>query len=170
MKKLTILLFFLSLNISSCSNSKIDPTYPENPDIVRKTRGGRFFNDPVTIYGNNKKFDEKTKQVTIDNKKPLWLASVDVIGGLFPIAIIDNDSGIIVTEWYQNGDNKNARIKINAVVKNNEIKEENLTISIFNQEKDKKGLWNDKKIDNNIVVKLIKEKIIEKAKQASTSK
>ena len=168
MTKSAILLFVISLAISSCSSPKIDPTYPENPDIVRKTRAGRFFNDPVTIYGGNKKANEKAKQVEIENKNPLWLASIDVVGSLFPIAIIDANSGIIVTEWYQNNDSQNERIKINALVKGGgEIKEENLTISIFNQTRDKKGLWNDKKIDNAIAVKLIKEKIIEKAKQAS---
>lgn len=164
MRKLTILLFFLF--ILACSNPKIDPTYPENPDIVRKTRGGRFFGYPVTVYGGNKKVDEKAKQVAIDNKNPLWIASVDVIGNLFPIAIIDANSGIIVSEWYQSNNNQNERIKINTVIKSNEIKEENLTISIFNQTKDKNGLWNDKKTDNSIAVKLIKEKILEKAKQA----
>jgi len=167
MKKSVILLFAICLTILSCSGVKVDPTYPENPDIVRKTRGGRFFKDPVTVYGGNKKMDEKEKQIEAQSKNPLWLASIDMISGLFPVAIIDANSGIIVTEWYQSDGSQNERIKINALVKDSEIKEENLIISIFNQTKDKKGLWNDKKVDNSIAVKLIKEKIIEKAKQAS---
>lgn len=160
MKKIILsvaLLFF-----AACSNSEIKREYPEDPAIVRKSRGGKFFKDDVTLYG---KKDQKkpAEKISEENKNPLWISSVEVISNLLPISVMDSKSGFIVTEWYQDEKNTNERIKINLLVKGDQIKNENLSLSLFRQKKDADGIWHDQPLGDDLSIKLIKEKILDKA-------
>jgi hypothetical protein len=160
--KIIFIISLISL-VSACQNSSIDHTYPENPENIRKQRAGKFFDD-VTFFDKKSKNQSQnsTKQT---NQSKLWIASLEVIGALLPIDAADQNSGLIVTEWYQDGENKNQRIKINLLVKGFEIKQENLLLSIFRQSKNSKGNWDDEKsTSNSLSAQMIKEKIIQKAK------
>lgn len=160
-------LFILALALlSSCSKADIEYKYPENPDIVRKSRAGKFFNSDLVLFGkNNNQISAFNSKNTKDVNYPLWLASLEVVGNLFPIATADANSGLIITDWYQDSGSDKTRAKINLMVKSKEIKDESLMISIFRQKKDSKGNWQDDKLDQGLAVKLIKEKIIQEAKQ-----
>jgi hypothetical protein len=171
MEKLTILSLILSLVVfsASCSNSDINYNYPENPNTARKQRAGKFF-DEIKLFNNH------NKQTFIDsnqdnNSNPLWIASVEVIGKLMPIAVIDSNSGLIITKWSLDDKNKNQRIKINLLIKGGQIKENNIILSIFKQQKDKKGNWIAQRAESkNLSSKLIKEKILKKAEEISAGK
>jgi hypothetical protein len=157
MKKL-ILLSFLAL--ISCKNSTIDYSYPENPENIRKQRAGKFF-DNTNLF-NDKKVADKVEKKT---SAPLWVSSIEVISALLPIATADESSGLIITEWYQDGQNQNDRIKINLLVKGKEAVKENLVLTIFRQTKDSKGAWIDEQSSNqSISAQMIKDKIIKKTK------
>jgi Domain of unknown function (DUF3576) len=162
MKK--IILSATLLVLASCSSDNINRNYPEDPAIVRKSRAGKFFKDDLTVYGGKKDQKKSADKTSEENKNPLWSASVEVISNLLPISTIDSKSGIILTEWYQDDKNKNERIKINLLIKDNQIKDENLSLSLFKQKKDSSGNWQDEASDNNLAIKLIKEKILDKAK------
>jgi hypothetical protein len=160
MKK--ILSISLIILISACQNSNIDHTYPKNPENIRQKRAGKFFDDITVFDGKSKKSSENSIKHTSKNK--LWISSLEVIGGLLPIDVADQNSGLIVTEWYQDGGNKNQRIKINLLVKGSEPTKSNLLLSIFRQSKNSKGNWDDEKSNNNsISAHMIKEKIIQKS-------
>lgn len=165
MKKIIILVAVL---LASCKSSKIDYSYPEDPNLARKERAGKFFDD-ITFFGKKAdKKENKSEKITVENS--LWLASSEVIAQLLPISAIDASSGLIVTEWYQDSSNQNRRIKINLLVKGKEIVKENLVLSIFKQQKDKKGNWVDEKSDEqNLSSQLIKDKILDRAKMISSN-
>ncbi len=157
MKKL-ILLSFLAL-ISACQNSKVDYNYPENPENVRNNRAGKFF-DNKNLLSNK---DNKPVQKAVA-KNQLWLASVEIISALLPIDVADQDSGLIVTEWYKDGQNRDNRIKINLLVKGSEVKKENLVLTIFRQIKNDRGVWVDEQsTSQSLSAQMIRDKIIEKA-------
>lgn len=159
MKKL-ILLSFLTL-IFSCKNNVIDYSYPDNPENIRKQRAGKFY-DNISLFNGGKADDKKV--VNKKTSSPIWLASIEVISALLPISTIDENSGLIITEWYQDGQNKNDRIKINLLVKGSEAKKENLILTIFRQTKDSKGMWIDEQSNNqSLSTQMIKDKIIDKA-------
>lgn len=171
MKKILIAsLIFLS---AACAK-KIEYEYPNNQDYQRKSRAGSFLNEDLVVFG--KKKDEKKPEEAEEsqNNSALWQASVEVIGSLFPIDIVDKNSGIIATQWYQETALSDKRIKINALIKGREIVERNLRVSVFRQKKDLKGAWvgdglEDSEGENGekgITAKLIKEKILERAKKA----
>jgi hypothetical protein len=166
MKKL-ILLSFLAL--ISCKDSTIDYNYPDSSENVRKQRAGKFFENSNPF--NNKKTLDQNAVEKVEKKpsSPLWLSSIEVISALLPIATADENSGLIITEWYQDGQNQNgrqgSRIKINLLVKGKEAVKENLVLTIFRQTKDSKGAWIDEQSSNqSISAQMIKDKIIEKTK------
>ncbi len=125
--------------------------------------------DLVLLGGKN---DVKSvKQSENIKSSELWKSALAVVSGLFPIAIIDSDSGIIVSEWYQEK-NSAERIKINALVKGAEIKKENLQITIFRQRKvghAKDNAWSAPVLEDSdsgsLSAKLIQEKILERAQK-----
>ena len=161
MKKI-ILLSLIAL-ISSCQNSKVNYTYPENPKNIRNGRAGKFF-DNKNIFSSNKKTSALKTQAN-----QLWISSIEIISELLPISVADENSGLIVTQWYQDEQNKNdhqrSRMKINLLVKGKEIKEENLSLTIFRQTKNNKNIWVDEQSSNqSLSAQTIRDKIIEKAK------
>ena len=89
MKKL-ILLSFLTLLVA-CQNSKIDYTYPENPENIRKQRAGKFFDNDGVVGGKKTGEQKAGEQKPNEQKKahPLWLSSVGVIISLLPISAVD---------------------------------------------------------------------------------
>ncbi len=161
MKKL-ILLSFLAL-ISACQNSKVDYKYPENPENIRNGRAGKFFDNKNLLSIQ----DETPAQKPVV-KNQLWLASVEIISALLPIDVADQDSGLIVTEWYKDGQNKDDhqgnRIKINLLIKGSEVKKENLVLTIFRQVRNDRGVWVDEQsTSQSLTAHMIRDKIIDKA-------
>ena len=152
-------------SLFACSNTDVEYEYPKDPQNVRNLRAGKFFGDIVVYDGNKKRAKFNSKSSDKNSKNILWIASFEVISALFPIALVDSNSGVIVTDWYMDGKNKNARVKINVLVKDQDIKEKNLVISIFRQEKNDKDQWQDQQLnDKNLAIKLISGKILDKAK------
>lgn len=163
MQRITIICLLIIL--SSCSSDNIEYEYPQDPSIVRNSRAGRFFDDIVLFDGKDKKGSKSNFQSDQNKKNILWAASFEVVSSLFPIAIADSSFGIVVTDWYQDENNKESRVKINVLVKGKDIKEENLAVSIFRQKKDDKEQWQDQQADNsNLSARLLIDKIIGKAR------
>ncbi len=168
---------FFALVIFSCDAKKVSYNYPDNPDYARKSRAGMLFSDKdFAVIGGKK----ETKDAAKDEKNPaknegalaktkLWQSSIEVIGALFPIAIVDSNSGIITTEWYQDMQNSNERVKINAFVKGAAPTKENLQITIFRQIRSAKNpeSWESQNREDSaspsLVTKLLQEKILKKA-------
>lgn len=156
----------------SCSTESVSYNYPDNPDYARKSRAGLAFSKKdLVLFG--KKSDEKKANAKIGEIKSsdLWKSTLAVISGLFPIAIIDSDSGVIVSEWSQEK-NSVERIKINALVKGVEAKKENLQITIFRQKKigsKNDDSWGAPSLEDSdsesLSAKLIQEKILTRAQK-----
>ena len=158
MKKLILLSLLVVL--FSCKNNTIEYDYPENPENIRKQRAGKFFDDSNLFKGKKTNLNTDRQKIS----SPLWSASIEVIGALLPIAIADEHSGLIVSEWYKDGKSQNDRIKINLLVKGKDPKKENLLLTIFRQTKNSKNVWIDEKSSNqSLSSQMIKDKIIEKA-------
>ena len=160
MKK--IFLLTLATLLFACQNAQIEYNYPENPENVRKQRAGKFFDD-ITLFDDKKTNQNNTKIVNQDSKNQLWISSLEVVGGILPIALADEKSGLIVSEWYQNAKNPNQRIKVNLLVQGSQPIAENLSLTIFSQNKDNQGQWIQKQLDSNgASSQMIKSKIISK--------
>ena len=78
-----------------------------------------------------------------------------------PLASVDSNSGIIITDWYNLKGKENERIKISILVSTQELRADGVKVSMFKQIL-KSNTWKNVNVNPNIVQKL-ERKIITKA-------
>ena len=80
----------------------------------------------------NKAFGNATRGGTFDfaSSNELWRASLDVID-FMPLTSVNYSGGIIITDWYSDGNSSNESIKISIRFLTNEIRSDALEIKIF---------------------------------------
>ena len=133
--------------------------YPKDPKkrVEQNLAEGRGF----TL---NETFGNSGKGGTFDfaSSNELWRASLDVID-FMPLSSVNYSGGIIITDWYSDGQNINESIKISIRFLTNEIRSDALDIKIFNR-KCTNNLMNCKITETNkvLVTELTKE-ILKKA-------
>lgn len=168
MKKI-IILFFL-VNLFSCSLDDVKYDYPKDPGHAQKNRAGKYFKDDVTLYKYNNRPRIQSTSPGADNNK-LWVASLEVIGKLLPIVGADEPSGMIITDWYQDKNKQDQRMKINFLVKSGQIQEDSLVVYIFRQGRGINGAWFDIVGENDDpLVHQIKRNVVDRAKNLNQSK
>ncbi len=144
MKKfLSIFILLFGMFACKTSNDNIVQNYPEDPFLKRKQFAGNLFGnkDGIEIFKEKNKYDENT----------LWQKSIENISSILPISIIDQQSGLIITDWgkISNISNNNSLYKINVVVKGIKIDEKNLKISVF-KKKDNNDIDADFEVQDKI--------------------
>ena len=92
----------------------------------------------------------------------LWRASLDVID-FMPLTSVNYSGGIIITDWYSDGNSSNESIKISIRFLTNEIRSDALDIKIFTR-KCLENLMNCKIVETDkILVSELKKEILKKA-------
>ena len=133
--------------------------YPKDPKkrVEQNLAEGRGFtlNDTFGNTGKGGTFD-------FASSNELWRASLDVID-FMPLSSVNYSGGIIITDWYSDGQNINESIKISIRFLTNEIRSDALDIKIFNR-KCSNNFLNCKITETNkvLVTELTKE-ILKKA-------
>ena len=156
-----IVLFIISLiSLNSC-NGKLPGAdarkYPADPKkrIEQNIAEGKSF----------KLLDSKNpKGGTFDfaSSNELWRASLDVID-FMPLSSVNYSGGIIITDWYSDGNNQNESVKISIRFLTNEIRSDALDIKIFTR-KCKNNLMNCNVIETNkVLITELKKEILKKA-------
>jgi hypothetical protein len=92
----------------------------------------------------------------------LWKGSLETIG-FMPLSSADPFGGIIITDWYSNGQNSDERCKINIFIKGVELKTSNLKVSSFCQSFEK-NKWVDLPVNASSSAQL-ENAILNKAKK-----
>ena len=124
-----LITIFISIFLSSCNGKipgadarKISP----NPDerVRQNIEQGKGFRLSTQIGGKAGEFD-------FASSNELWRASLDTIE-FMPLALANYSGGIIVTDWYSDGDTQDKEsIKISIRFLSNEIRADALAIKIF---------------------------------------
>jgi len=83
-----------------------------------------------------------------------------------PLASVDSDSGVIITEWYNISDDE-TRIKINIQIFNDEMMDDSISVQLFQQKFDG-SKWVDQGNDAALADK-IKFSILEEARLLKTT-
>ena len=93
---------------------------------------------------------------------PLWRATLDTLD-FMPLVSANYSGGIIITDWYSDGNNSNESIKISIRFLTNEIRSDALDIKIFTR-KCLENLMNCKIIQTDkILMNELKKEILKKA-------
>jgi len=96
-----------------------------------------------------------------NTSNPLWRASLETIDFL-PLSTVDYSGGIIVTDWYSEGNNPDESIKITVRFLSNEIQSNSVKVIIHNKKCSASENCTVNEIDSNIKLELQKT-IIKKA-------
>ena len=165
--KLILLITTVSI-IQSCSSVKTKSEQVDINDIIYSPKqrhereivekGGDSFLKDIFMGGskNNKSY---ASQLSINPH--LWQASLDVLSSTMPLASVDSNSGIIISDWYNLKGKENERIKISVLVSTQELRADGVKVSIFKQTL-KSNTWKNTSINPEIIQK-IERKIIKKA-------
>ena len=117
------MLFFLN----SCGPLKYKPVdakeYPPNPDlrVAKNIEEGRGFRLTDTLRNNT------GGNFEFASSNPLWRASLDTID-FMPLLAANYSGGVIVTDWYNDGNSRNQSVKISIRFLTNEIRVDSLDI------------------------------------------
>ena len=159
--KLIVLFIIPLISLNSC-NGKLPGgdarKYPADPKkrVEQNIAEGKSFK----LFDSERKSTGGTFDFASSNE--LWRASLDVID-FMPLSSVNYSGGIIITDWYSDGNNQNESVKISIRFLTNEIRSDALDIKIFTR-KCKKTLMDCSftESNQNLVGELTKE-ILKKA-------
>ena len=164
-RKLLVVFFsiFFTFLITSCAvpdfakPKKVDNrTRPVNADerARQNINEGRGISLKGAMGGGKTTYEFSTSN-------PLWRASLETIDFL-PLSTVDYSGGIIITDWYSEGDNPDESIKITVRFLSNEIQSNSLKVIIHNKKCAASESCTVNEVDSNIKYELQKT-IITKA-------
>ena len=144
---ISISIIFLFL-LNSCGGfKKVDSDVPQNAqERARKNvQEGRGVSIGGMLGGR------KGTNYEFSSSNPMWRASVEILDFL-PFSVVDYSGGMLITDWYSEGNNNNSSLKITVRFLSNEVRSDSLKIIVH----EKKCVSN-----NNCAVKILNTKIKE---------
>ena len=94
------------------------------------------------------------------SSNPIWRASLDILD-FTPLSNVDYSGGIIITDWFENDNDKNSNLKISIKFLSNELRADGLDVTIF-EKKCLNSICKTRKLEKNISND-IKKTILKKA-------
>ena len=113
---------------SSSQNKELAMSDAENR---LRTGGGLFGKKGGISFGTNES-NNAVSSIGMPINPYLWKGSLETIG-FMPLSSADPFGGIIITDWYSDGQTINERCKINIFIKGLELKTSNLKVNTFCQ-------------------------------------
>ena len=90
---------------------------------------------------------------------PMWRATLDILD-FMPLTSADYGGGLIITDWYSDGNNTNDSVKISIRFLSNEIRADALKIQVFNKQCEReincKVTQTNPKIESELKVAILK--------------
>ena len=113
---------------NSAQNKELAMSDAEN----RLRTGGGLFGKKAGINLGTNKDNNAVSSIGMPINPYLWKGSLETIG-FMPLSSADPFGGIIITDWYSDGQTINERCKINIFIKGLELKTSNLKVNTFCQ-------------------------------------
>ena len=146
-------LFLIGLNACNGFNQTDARKFPPNPELrVKKNlEEGRGFRLDSAIKGSMKGGD-----FLFASANELWRASLDTID-FMPLSSVNYSGGIIITDWYSDGENLDESVKISIRFLTNEVRADALDIKIFYKKCNQVASCKISQKTGSLVVELKKE-------------
>ena len=144
-----------------------DIIYTKKQQAENRTRKhkGTFLRD---LFNTNKGSEKESySDVKLAVNPFLWQATLDILSSTMPLASVDSNSGIIITDWYNIKNKNSERVKISVLINSKELRADGIKVSIFKQVQTANS-WNNSAVNPKIVMNL-ERKIIQKAAKLSNS-
>ena len=156
--KTVFILLCLALMTGGCGKlSTPDWSKPIEPNARKRAQQNAIEGKGIGIplFDGNKKGGD----FLFASSNPMWKSTLDTLS-FISLANVDYSGGIIITDWYSDG-NTDEAIKITVRFLSNEIRADGLTVKIYKRDCIKEKC-NIKEIKTNLVVEL-KDSILKKA-------
>lgn len=147
---------FFSHNVFAESN------YPKTKEERKNDEMGSILQGSGIIFTPGKNKNESTKQQLHSVNKYLWQASIEILN-FAPLASVDSNSGVIITDWYSPKDNPKYSFKINVIIKEDVISPNAITVKIFKKLL-KNNTWQEIDQESKLAI-IIEDKILRKARE-----
>ena len=127
-----MILGFVFISLVSCEGMPGGDARKNPPDpkerVKKNLEEGRGFRLNDTIQGKGKKGGD----FLFASSNELWRASLDTID-FMPLASVNYSGGIIITDWYSDGNNDDESVKISIRFLTNEVRTDALDIKVFHK-------------------------------------
>ena len=163
MMKIIVFLITAGILLSSCEAVKYKKVsakdYPPEPEKrvkknIEEGKGFRLFENGFGKGGGT--FD-------FASANPLWRASLDTID-FMPLLSANYSGGIIITDWYNDGESKNQSIKITIRFLSNEVRADGIKVIIHKKRCGIQQTCTVKKVssalENELQVAILKKAVI----------
>lgn len=155
----------LVLTLAACEGVEKEAKYPTGAardgvsDDIYAEKDSIFGEGGLSILGGG---NDKNSTDVITVNSYLWRASLDTVS-FMPLTNVDPFGGVILTDWYSDGEKQNERYKLNVFVIGSQLRSDAIRVSAF-QQKQSRGKWKDVKVDPSIATK-IEDAILTRARQ-----
>ena len=159
---LSIIFFLTNCSNISTNSERLDKDIIKYPD-PRQRAVRKKIDEQGSFLSNIFKSDNKrnVNSLSLNINPFIWQASLDILSSTMPLASVDSNSGIIITDWYNVKGKENERIKISILVSTQELRADGVKVSVFKQVL-RSNSWKNVNFNSNIAQKL-ERKIITKA-------
>lgn len=135
--------------------------YPEREVDAKWDEVGSLTGNEGLVFRPGKVKNESTKASGCAVNKYLWQASIKTLS-FAPLASVDSNGGVIITEWYSPNAKQNYRFKINIFIKDDVIHPDAIEVKIF-EETFKNNRWTPSMQTSNLAF-VLEDKILRKAR------
>ena len=161
--RIRVLLILTIFALTSCTSLENLPggdarkNPPDPRERVKKNlEEGKGFRLDNALKGNKKGGD-----FMFASANELWRASLDTLD-FMPLSSVNYSGGIIITDWYSDGDNLDESVKISIRFLTNEVRADALDIKVFSRKCNNVSNCIVKEINDELAPEL-KKQILKKA-------
>jgi hypothetical protein len=138
----------ISLLLSACDGADTKQSYPVDTEHRLKESRGKLSGDGISLFGKDGDNNSGSSS-GIGVNSFLWRASLDTVS-FMPLASADPFGGVIITDWYEDPNNKGERFKVNVLILDKTLRADGVKAKVFKQKKDDKGAWHDVAVSDNL--------------------
>jgi hypothetical protein len=152
-----ILITILTLSLFLFSNCiKWDPADARKTPTNSKERAKKNVKEGRGVSINSVLKGRKgSGNYEFSTSNPMWRATLDTLD-FIPFSTVDYSGGLVITDWYSDGANRNESLKITVRFLSNEIQSNSLKISVYQRICSKQNNCSTKIIDSKIKKELVR--------------
>lgn len=149
--------------VSACTPDE-ETSYPKTEEDRRKERVGKLTGEEgISIIGGVADGEKDAGTNPLGVNSFLWRGTLDTLA-FMPLISADPWGGTIITDWYEDPQAPGERFKVNALILDRSLRADSLKISVFRQQKNPQGQWQDAKVDATMGRKL-EDTVLTRARQ-----
>lgn len=145
-KRLWLLAPVLCL-LAACDGIDKETSYPVRKELERNEARGKLTGDGLSLGGESD--EDKAGNNPLGVNSFLWRATLDTLA-FMPLTSADPFGGVVITDWYEDPGARGERFKVNALILDRNLRADGVKISLFKQQQDGNGNWQDVVVEEKL--------------------